>query len=138
MIRIIFYKQNSLFKGTDHRIAQQIDIMPSLLLYLGYDQPFFAFGNNLLDSAGTRFSVNFMNDVYQLTEDGYLLQFDGQQTIGLFHIPSDSLLQTNLAGQEEKTQKKMEAKLKAIIQTYTSGMVHNRLTARNASLKKIK
>ncbi len=40
------------------RIAQQIDIMPTVLSYLNYDDEYIAFGNNLLDDSQESFAFN--------------------------------------------------------------------------------
>ncbi|MBI3501024.1 MAG: sulfatase-like hydrolase/transferase [Bacteroidetes bacterium] len=132
-VPIIFYKHNSHLKEKKSTIAQQIDIMPTVLNFLNYDKSYFAFGNNLLDTTSKKFAVNFINNVYQIFQDDYLLQFDGNKTIGFYNFKTDSLLQNNLHEQTSKVLKtfevSMEEKLKAIIQTYNSGMIHNKMTA---------
>ncbi len=130
-IPILFYKHNSTLKGVDHKTTQHMDILPTILSYLHYDKPVFSFGNNDFDSTASRFAVNYINDVYQLFQDDYLLQFDGNKSIALFNYATDSLLQTNLLGKEEERQKKMETQLKAIIQTYRHDMIHNKMTAKS-------
>ena len=128
-IPIIFYKHTSALKGISRRVTQQIDILPTVLHYLNYDEDFFSFGSNALDSISKGYAVNFINDVYQIFQDDYLLQFDGNNTIALFNYKTDSLLQNNLLGKEEEQQIELEKKLKAIIQTYYYGMIHNTLVA---------
>ncbi len=127
-IPLLFYKHNSTFRGTDHRVAQQIDILPTVLNYLNYDKNFYAFGSNLLDSANTGYAVNYLNEVYQLFEGDHLLQFDGNDPIGLYNFQADSLLQTDLLAKEPERSKQMETKLKAIIQAYHSDMIHDKMT----------
>lgn len=128
-IPLLLYKPGSNLKGKDSLFAQQCDIAPTLLAYAGIDIPFFSFGNNLLDTASARFAVNYINDIYQLFENDFLLQFDGNKTIGFYNLKTDSLLHNNILGSHPKTEMQMERKLKAIIQTYTSGMIYNKLTA---------
>lgn len=129
-VPILLYKPGSDLRGKDLRIAQHCDIAPTLLSHAGIDEPFFGFGNNLLDSASNRFAVNFINDVYQFFENDHLLQFDGEKTIGFYNFKNDSLLQKNIMGSNAEAERKMEMKLKAIIQVYTSGMINNKLSAR--------
>ena len=132
-IPIIFYKHTSSFKGINHKVTQQIDIMPTVLHYLNYNKDFFSFGNNVLDSTSATYAVNFTNDVYQIFQDDYLLQFDGNKTIAFYNYKTDSLLQNNLQKQPSEVlktfQTSMESKLKAIIQTYHHAMIANKLTA---------
>ncbi|TAL58523.1 MAG: alkaline phosphatase family protein [Bacteroidetes bacterium] len=133
-VPILFYKRDSNFKGINHKVTQHIDLLPTVLNYTGYDGNYFSFGHNMLDSAHTGYAVNFINDVYQLIQDDYLLQFDGNNTIAFYNYKTDSLLQNNLMGKEPEGEKpsdsyRMERKLKAIIQTYYNGMINNKLTA---------
>ena len=72
-----------------------------------------------------------MNDIYQLIQGDYFLQFDGTRAIGFYNYKTDSLLQNNLLGTKPEQQNPMENKLKAIIQTYNYGMIHNALTAKD-------
>ena len=133
-VPIIFYKHNSSFKGVDHKTSEQIDILPTVLSYLNYDKDFFAFGNNSLDSTHSGYAVNYINDVYQFFQDDYLLQFDGAKTIALYNYKTDSLLKENILHSGSSaaiatTQKRMEDRLKAIVQTYNHSMINNQLTS---------
>jgi len=127
-VPIIFYRHNSSLKGVNHKTTEQIDIMPSVLNYLNYESTYFSFGNNALDSTQTGFAVNYINDVYQLFQGDYLLQFDGNKTIAFYNFKTDSLLKNNFLGKEAEKQKEMETKLKAIVQTYNHAMINNKMT----------
>lgn len=129
-IPIIIYKHNGGEKGVNHRVTQHIDILPTVLNYLNYTEPYYAFGNNMMDSTGTGYAINLTSDVFQLIQGDKLLQFDGNRSIGFFNYKTDSLLQINLAGTEpDDVQNQMESKLKAIIQTYYNDMINNKMTA---------
>ena len=65
-VPIIFYKPGSDLKGFKHRIAQQIDIMPTVLSYLNFDEEYIAFGNNLLDDSYESFAFNTNGNTYNL------------------------------------------------------------------------
>ena len=108
------------------KIAQQIDIMPTLLGLLGYQKPYLAFGIDVLNTpAEDTWAVNYLNGTYQYVKDGQVVQFDGQQTKAVYAL-SDSLMQHRLTS-HHKSQTQMELELKAIIQQYMSRMVHDRL-----------
>ena len=126
---VIFYAPgDSTFIGGRSGIAQQIDVMPTLLSYLGYDQPYIAFGQDLLNTPESeKFAVSYCNGIYQIVMNGYLLQFDGNQTKAVYAL-SDKLLENNLIDQiDSQQQMKMETKLKAIIQQYMSRMNEDRM-----------
>jgi phosphoglycerol transferase MdoB-like AlkP superfamily enzyme len=128
-IPIIVYKPNSSFKGRDHKIAQHIDILPTVLHYVNYDKETLTYGNDLLDTARKGFAINYLNDVYQIFQADHLLQFDGNNSIALFNYKTDSLLENNLLEKEKDYKNKMEPKLKSIIQDYYYRMIHNKMTA---------
>lgn len=108
-------------------VAQQIDIMPTILGYLGYDEPYFAFGIDLLQTpAEETWAVNYLNGVYQYVKYGYVIQFDGTRTTAVYSL-EDRMMKNNLVGRIGKRQDSMERELKAIIQQYMERMTGNRL-----------
>lgn len=127
---LIFDPSGELESGEREGIAQQIDIMPTLLDYLGYDRPYIAFGQNLLDTPPSEtWAFNYINGTYQYIKYGYILQFDGVRTRGIYKI-DDHLMSDNLIGKVD-VQSRMEQELKALIQSYTDRMLSDRLTANN-------
>ena len=108
-------------------IAQQIDIMPTLLDYLGYDNQYVAFGKSLISTpAEESFAVNYINDTYQYYKGEYMLQFDGDKSKALYNVRNDRLLEHNLIGTLPQ-QEQMERELKAVIQQYMSRMLNDNL-----------
>ncbi len=121
-------------KGCHEGLAQQIDIMPTLLGYLGYSRPYVAFGQDLLNTPKEEtFVVNYPNGVYQFAKNGYVIQFDGEKTTAVYAL-ADKLMQHNLIGTVDVSD--MERQLKAIIQQYMSRMNENRMTATSDSLSR--
>ena len=111
------------------KTAQQIDILPTVLGMLHYQEPFFAFGIDVLNTPKEdTWAVNYLNGIYQYVKHGYVLQFDGEQSKA-FYALNDSLMQRNLLGKIPQ-QTFMERDLKAIIQQYMSRMTQDRLKAR--------
>ena len=97
---------------------QQIDIMPTILGFLGYDRPYVAFGNDLTKTdSDSSFAVNSNSGIYQLFHNGYLLQFNGEEPVALYDYVSDSMLTDNLIGRTEY-QEPMLLFLKSVIQQY--------------------
>ena len=111
------------------KVAQQIDIMPTMLGLLGYSKPYVAFGIDVLSTpADQTWAVNYLNGIYQYVKHGLVLQMDGSRTVGLYAL-DDRLMQHNLVGQRPE-QPGMERELKAIIQQYMTRMKHDRLVAK--------
>lgn len=108
------------------KIAQQIDILPTVLGMLGYQKPYFGFGIDLFNTpAEETWAVNYLNGIYQYVKYGYVLQFDGQHTKAVYRL-DDRLMKHNIKGKVD-VQAKMESELKAIIQQYMERMTQDRL-----------
>ena len=116
------------------KIAQQIDILPTVMGMLHYQKTYFGFGIDLLNTpAEDTWAVNYMGGIYQYVKHGHVLQFDGQNTRSIYAL-SDSLMQHNLMEDGRwKTEDgktilpQMERELKAIIQQYMERMTQDRL-----------
>ncbi len=108
------------------KIAQQIDILPTLLGMLHYPKPYFGFGIDLFSTPKEdTWAVNYLNGIYQYVRYGYVLQFDGAATTGVYRL-DDKLMKQNLKGKVD-VQQQMERELKAIIQQYMERMKQDRL-----------
>jgi len=122
------------FQPADHRsamnptITQQMDIIPGVLDYLHYDEPFFSFGSSMFDTASTHTAANYINGTYQLLEGEYALSMDTSNVQNLFHYSVDSLLTKNLKDSLPEMQHKMERRLKAMIQNFNDAMLNNKMS----------
>ncbi len=123
---VIFYAPgDTTLVGDRPGIAQQIDVMPTVLGYLGYEKPYISFGVDLLRTpAEETFAVSYFNGIYQILKGGYFVQFDGKEVTAVY-AETDKLLKNNLVGTVD-----VDATvtfLKAFIQQYMSRMNENRL-----------
>ncbi|WP_082893549.1 LTA synthase family protein [Rufibacter ruber] len=124
---LFFAPGDSTFRGVEQdRVVQQLDILPTVLGYLGYDQPYFSFGKNMLQPQAGNFAISYQGG-YQWMDGPYFLQFDGTKTLGLFNYQEDKLLKHNLKDQLPQVRTFMENQLKAFIQQYNNRMLENRL-----------
>ncbi|OFY57234.1 MAG: hypothetical protein A2V50_00250 [Bacteroidetes bacterium RBG_19FT_COMBO_42_10] len=126
-IPIIFYKPGSTLKGMKNRIAQQIDIMPTVLNYLDYDEEFIAFGNDLFDDSYESFAFNTNGSTYHFYMKDHILEMIDNKPAGLYNLKLDRLLQNDVLDKEPELASAMEEKLKAVIQSYNSRMIENDL-----------
>ena len=125
---IIIYEPGitDLQPAVQDKIAQQIDILPTVLGMLHYPKPYFAFGIDVLNTpAEDTWAVNYLNGIYQYVKHGHVLQFDGQRTRAVYAL-TDSLMKHNLVG-SCPDQESMELERKAIIQQYMARMTQDRL-----------
>ncbi len=126
---ILFDPSGELQPAMVDKVAQQIDILPTVLGLLHYKKPYVAFGIDVLATpADDTWAVNYLNGVYQYVKHGLVLQWDGTRTVGLYSL-DDRLMRHNLTGKRTE-QAAMERELKAIIQQYMARMTQDRLVAR--------
>ena len=130
-IPLMYYQHNSQLKGRSSKLTQQIDIMPTILDLLDYNEAYNAFGQSALDSNRTGFAVNYSNDVYQYLEGDHLLQFSGDHPIALFDFRHDKLLQHNLIIDRPALADSLAEQVKAIAQRYNQAMIKNLLLPRH-------
>ena len=135
---IVIYDPSAGGGEMQDKIAQQIDILPTVMGMLHYPKPYFAFGIDLLNTPKEdTWAVNYLNGIYQYVKNGHVLQFDGQKSVGLYAL-TDSLMKQNLLGKTKaaadsslftlhSSLPKMERELKAIIQQYMERMTEDRL-----------
>lgn len=118
---IIIYDPSHPEGKTLDKIAQQIDILPTILGMLNYPKPYFGFGIDVLNTPEEdTWAVNYLNGYYQYVRYGYVLQFDGTFTTAIYSL-DDKLMKNNIKGKVE-IQQQMERELKAIIQQYMERM----------------
>jgi phosphoglycerol transferase MdoB-like AlkP superfamily enzyme len=135
---ILYDPSGDIQPGIREGIAQQTDIMPTVLNLVGYTKPYVAFGIDLLNTpAADTWAINYLDGIYQYCKGDYVLQFDGQQSLGLYRL-DDRLMRHNLilsgnhkvlreAKRQSRVQSQLEREAKAIIQQYMDRMIDNRL-----------
>ena len=129
-IPIAFYTPDGSLEPAlrDDVVMQQSSILPTLMGLMGYDEPYLAFGCDVLNTPPEQtWAFSYNNGIYQLVQGDYMLQHDGNQVKALFRYKTDPLLKQNLKGTVPE-QAAMERLLKALIQQYMTRMTENRLT----------
>lgn len=126
-VPLVFYAPNdSTLQGWSDDLAQQIDIMPSILDYVGTKQSYVAFGQNLFQENKRKFVVNYTNDTYQVLCDNYAVYFRDNAIINVFDYEKDPKLAHALK-QEQWPDSIMDL-TKAIVQQYNNRIINNTLT----------
>ena len=132
-VPIIFYAPgDSTLHGYDTtRVVEQVDIMPTVLSYIHYDQPYVAFGKDMLQGrADESFALHWVSEFggYEFAKGNYLIQFDGKKVTAAYRFRTDSVLQMNiLSSMPKDTLQQMERQMQSVIQQYMERMVNDRL-----------
>lgn len=127
-IPVIFYYPGGELKGLSEKLVQQIDIMPTVLNYLNYPKPYFAFGFDAFDATQENFVINNTGNSYNLYYKNYFMSHDGIKMSSLYDLKNDRLQKNDLSTKGESIVDTMENKLKSFIQRYNHSMIKNKLT----------
>lgn len=135
-VPILFYcPSDSLLKGRSQTLAQQIDIMPTVLSYLNYDLPYVAFGQNCLSADSSKSVMMYNAPFYQFLQDSKVMCFDGDSVRSIFDFKSDRMLTYDLKNGPASSEE-MQVCLKAAVQQYMYRMVNDELVYRPVGEKK--
>ena len=140
-IPIVFYKYGSTLKGASGSIANQIDILPSILSLLDFNHPYYSIGTSLFEPAAKRFSINYNSGTYQYIDSTNCYEFNGQNGIAFYNWQSDSLLTNNLYHNEMNNSiLHCDSSLKRMIQFFNYTMINNKMNVETIrpSTKKMK
>ena len=107
-------------QGTNNKIVQQIDIMPSVLELTNYNKKYFTFGKSMIN--GEDWAVCYRSGKYQLiTNNGILINSDEK-----YQQFSDWQLKNEK--QVNAYDKKI---LKAVKQSFNNSMIYNKMNYEN-------
>jgi phosphoglycerol transferase MdoB-like AlkP superfamily enzyme len=130
-IPLFFYHPNdSNLVGRKSKLAQQLDVLPTILDYIDYDQPFMSFGKSLLESSPKNYVYSYHNSIHRIADDSLLLGYNTQTESSdfLYNYKSDTLLKNNMIDRHmQKEQAILEKEIKARIQRYALSLSENKL-----------
>lgn len=134
LIPIFFYTPGGQLpvKYDTTRLIQQTDITPTLLGLLNYQKPFFSFGKDVFDESENYVNYVFNdrngNSMYYL--DDLMIEYSGNQLIGIYEYKKDFSLKSNLLDKKSQFFQVpfMQQQMEAIIQQYITRMKDNNLT----------
>lgn len=129
-VPIVFFMPGKIDPEISSEIAQHSDILPSMLGFMDYDKPFLSFGNDLFDTTACRFSVSYIDGIYQLIKDGWSLLYDGKDVIGLYALDKPVNSRENEMYSNSDIADELANFLKAIIQQYNHRLINNQLIIR--------
>lgn len=96
-IPVIFYHpSDKSLQGTNSKVFQQIDLMPTILDYLKYPHTFFSLGKSANDSLQKPFAATRMTGYQQFIQDQLILTSNDTSIQGVFQSQQDSLMHQNI------------------------------------------
>ena len=124
-IPIAFYMPSAIAPVRCEELAQQTDLNLSILSALGINDTVFSFGRNVFDTLSEPNAIAYINQTYQYSNGVYLVQSDGDNTIGVFNIQRDRQLNDNLIDHIQCPD--LTKRMKERIQEYNNRFIFNQL-----------
>lgn len=124
MIPVLFFKADESLKGLYSHTFSQVDILPTVMHLLGYNKPFFSFGQSLFDTH-TGFDFFKSNVTHCLYTDSLLYCFNSLQLDNVYNYYRDSTLNVKITGNYPALDSLATLQYRAYFQTYHSVLLHN-------------
>ncbi len=126
-IPLYFFTPDGSLSGHYDSLVQHTDIIPSVLDYLNYSGKVLSFGTSVFQDSSGRFAVQYLDNMYQIVDNQFCLFHDGIKPIGLYRYFEDFHFEKNLIETEVAVAARLSKKLEAVLQTYSSSLIGNRL-----------
>lgn len=123
---IFFDPSGEMPRGVHKGIAQQIDIMPTVLGWIGYDKPYIAFGIDLLRTKPEDTWMVNWHSMPMYVQGDKMIMFDTKEVVSAYNYLNDPLMHNNLKGKIPE-QNYMEQRVKAFLQSYNERMRSNQI-----------
>jgi phosphoglycerol transferase MdoB-like AlkP superfamily enzyme len=119
---IYFAPGDTAFHGVVTKTTQQLDIVPSTLDYLNFDEPFKFFGNSVFDSLASPWALNYLEGTYQLITPSHTIYYDFEKTSSVKNREHTADSKVALQNQED-----LLRKLKILVHQFNHALIHNKL-----------
>lgn len=136
-IPIVFYKHNSNnLKGQSNIIANQIDILPTVLHLLNYSKPYFSIGETLFNNTTQKSSISYYGNIYQYINSKFCYLFNGETPVAFYNWQTDSLLSNNLYHSKMNIDMlQCDSLLKKKIQFFNQSLINNKMNIETIGYK---
>lgn len=124
---IIFFRPDGSLKARSSELAQQLDIIPSILDLVGFEGEINTFGRSLIKDDRVPYAIQFVNGQYQMIQGDRMLFFNGEKATGLFAYLTDTLFKEDLRLEEPATVDTMQLHMQAVIQRFGQAVRDNQM-----------
>ena len=131
---VIFDPSGEMPRGVREGLMQQLDILPTILGWLGYDRDYIAFGNDALATpAEDRWAFNWIFTP-QIYMGRYFLQTDADCNVtGMYDYIDDILMTTDVKDAHPAERDAMQRKIKGLMQSYLERMEADSVRVRQSA-----
>lgn len=127
MVPLLFYHPGrKLIHDNLDRVVHQADIFPSLLDFMGLESRRLLFGRSVFDARQEGEALLYLGGSFWIIQQNYFLQFIEDTEDSYLYELKDRLQQNPIYDNKQEHQR-LFLRLKAYIQYYKNGLIHNNL-----------
>jgi len=128
-VPIILYNPNNNIKKIDSTNVQHIDILPTIMNFIGYNKPYFSLGNDMLNDSIDHYVVvnNIGAKANCVIWKNTVLHYFEDKLIGIYDI-NDNALSNNLYDSKKHLIPEMENRYKAFLQQFNNSIINNKMS----------
>ena len=126
---LMIYSHGSNLKGVSNQLSQHLDIFPTIVDLINYNEPFRSWGQSLLSGfEGDSFVVNYFGaGSYFYMDNDYILVSDGNKVTG-FYDSKDFDLSNNLIEESNSKMIDLEYKFNLFLQDYMTRIIDKKMS----------
>jgi phosphoglycerol transferase MdoB-like AlkP superfamily enzyme len=133
-IPIVFYEPGHALEGVYTETFCQTDILPSVMHRLGYNKPFFAFGDSYLNGEDHH-CIYYANATYNQYCDSMTYRYNNGKLVSVFNYVRDSTLSHDIVHANPYKDSVATIQFRSFIQAYNSALIGNACVLKNGSKK---
>lgn len=128
-VPIILYNPKSNFTGIDSSVVQHIDILPTIMNFIGYNKPYFSLGIDMLNDSIDHYVVvnNIGAKAHSVIWKNNALHYYDNKITGIYDI-NDNGLTLNLYNKRKHLIPQMENRYKAFLQQFNHCILNNKMS----------
>lgn len=124
-VPVLFFRPDNSLKAIYPRVFSQMDILPSTLQLLGYNKPFFSYGESFADKKYNK-AYLYASSTHFVYTDSMLFCINLPKLSQTYNYRRDSILTHQLLSQYPQLDSNAFTHFKAFIQTYNRSLIHNK------------
>ena len=126
---LMIYSHGSNLKGVSNQLSQHLDIFPTIVDLINYNEPFRSWGQSLLSGIeDDSFVVNYFGaGSYFYMDNDYILVSDGNKVTG-FYDSKDFDLSNNLIEESNSKMIDLEYKFNLFLQDYMTRIIDKKMS----------
>jgi len=121
----LYDPQGRLPKERNDELFNQIDITPTLLDIIGWENDVYTFGNSYFKNKRQPFVVNYISNTYHYLQGDYMINYIDDQVTGLYNYQKDSLMRHDSLSYYSDRAQSLKEKLQGFIQRYNHDLIYN-------------